>query len=151
MTHYHPYRHLLSMLHIDLRWTRCDVELDGALGWWYPERQEIVLDARMTQAERRSTLAHELVHAEQGDRPTATGVLSARQEARASRIASCRLVTLDQLAEALLWSQDESELAAALWVDVETVQARLAALTRAEHRKLDKMIRDAEGLMPDEW
>lgn len=147
MNRYHPWQHLAHLTHLTVRWSRDDAELDGALGWFYVDTDEIVLDARQTQAERRSTLTHELVHAERGDGPCGSVVLDARQELVVSRAAARRLIPLRALGEALVWSRDPDEVADELWVDVETLRVRMAHLHPAERAYL---IRRAEGDPDDE-
>lgn len=143
MRRYHPWRHLSRLAHITVRWTRDDEELDGALGWYYVDTNEIVLDDRQTQAERRSTLAHELVHAERRDQPCGSVILDARQETLVERIAARRLIPIRALGEALAWSRDLVEVADELWVDVATVRARLNHLHPAERGYLRERLEGA--------
>ena len=132
MGRYHPWRHLSRLAHITVRWTRDEDELDGALGWFYVDRNEIVMDARQTQVQRRSTLAHELVHAERRDEPCGSLVLDLRQESVVSKLAARRLIPVKALGEALAWSRDIDEVADELWVDVDTLRTRLNHLHPAE-------------------
>lgn len=114
-------------------------------GRYYDEHRAIVLDPRLSSAEARSTLMHELIHAERGDQPCATILLEARQETRVDREAARRLISLEALAEALLWACDDVELADELWVDVATVRARREGLTPAEHDIIERRIAEREG------
>lgn len=143
MGKYHPWRHVARLAHITVRWTRDDDELDGALGWYYVDSDEIVMDARQTQAERRSTLAHELVHAERRDAPCGSLVLDARQELVVSQLAARRLIPLRALGEALAWSRDVDEVADELWVDTATLRTRLNHLHPAERAYLKQRIEGA--------
>lgn len=129
---YDPWAHLRALPHVALRWTRDDHELADALAWWYPDAGEIVMDDRQPQAERRCTLAHELVHAERGDEPCASRVLELRQERAVDREAARRLIDLRALADALAWTHDVAEAADELWVDVATLRTRLADLDDCE-------------------
>lgn len=140
MAKYHPWRHLARLAHITVRWTRDDAELDGALGWYYVDANEIVMDDRQTQAERRSTLAHELVHAERRDEPCGSLILDARQELLVSKMAARRLIPIRALGEALAWSADQDEVADELWVDVSTLKTRLEHLRPAERAYLKRRI-----------
>ena len=140
MSRYHPWRHLSCLAHITLRWTRDDVELDGALAWFYVDRDEIVMDDRQTQVQRRSTLAHELVHAERRDEPCGSTVLDARQESWVSQLAARRLVPLGDLGEALAWSQCLDEAADELWVDAGTLHTRLEHLHPSERAYLKRRL-----------
>lgn len=144
MGRYHPWRHLSRLAHITIRSTRDDEELDGALGWYYVERDEIVLDDRQTQAERRSTLAHELVHAERRDEPCGSLVLDARQESVVSQLAARRLIPIRALGEALAWSDCIDEIADELWVDRFTVRVRLEHLHPAERAYLKRRLEQHE-------
>jgi hypothetical protein len=137
---YHPWRHLSRLADVTVRWSRDDVELDGALGWFYVDRGEIVLDARQTQVQRRSTLAHELVHAERGDEPSGSLVLDARQELAVSKEAARRLIGIRALGEALAWSTCVAEAADELWVDEDTVRVRLQHLHPAERAYLKRRL-----------
>ncbi len=125
---YHPWRHLRALSLWDLVW--CDLPV-GVLGLTDFAAGRVTLDPRQTQAERRSTIAHELAHIERG--PTlADPWWQAREELHVDRIAAGRLITTHALAEALAWSCDPHEVADELWVDVPTLMARLRHLTDAE-------------------
>src|SRR4051794_5234971 len=97
-------------------------EMDDELGWWDPDTRTIALAKGQTQAERRCTLAHELAHAERGDEAVehVSPLLAVRQEIAASVRAARRLIPMAALITALLWSQDERELAEELHVDIDT-------------------------------
>ena len=113
---------------------------DGCLGAWDPETGTIWLAHGLTQTERRSTLAHEMVHAERGDEPCGYELADHKQERSVDRIASRRLIQLEHLAEALAWAQDEWEVAEALWVDVDTVRTRIEHLTEDERDHIERRI-----------
>lgn len=141
MTKYHPWRHLGRLAHINLRWTKDDVELDGALGWFSVDEDEILMDARQTQVERRCTLTHELVHAERRDEPCGSGVLDVRQETVVSTEAARRLIPdIHVLGEALAWAYDIDEAADELWVDAATLRSRLHHLHPAERAYLARRL-----------
>lgn len=144
MSRYHPWRHLARLAHVTLHWSHDDRELDGALGWYYPENDVIVLDRRQTQAERRSTLAHELVHAERRDGPCGCAVLDARMESQVARLAARRLIGIRPLGEALAWAVDLEEAAEELWVDVATLEVRLAHLHPSERAYLRRRLQHEE-------
>jgi IrrE N-terminal-like domain len=149
LARYHPWRHLGRLTHITLRWTRDDDELDGALGWFYVDRDEIVMDSRQTQAQRRSTLAHELVHAERGDEPCGSPVLDLRQEDVVSKAAARRLIPdIRALGEVLAWAYDVHEAADELWVDPWTVRVRLDHLHPSERAYLRRRLSDYENGEP---
>ena len=116
--------------------------LGGAvMGLWDESTRTLWLDAGLTPAERRSTLAHELVHAERGDVPCGDDVLDARQELWVEREAARRLVRWEALVEAARWSEggDVREVADLLGVDVETVRVRLADLSPQERHALGEI------------
>lgn len=101
----------------------------------------IWIDPRLTQAQRRSTIEHERQHLLAGHGTACTPVLERRVEVAAAR----ELISLSRLAHAIVWSQDERELADELWVDVDMVRARLAALTAAERAYIDDVIARREA------
>lgn len=145
---YHPWRTLRD--HFP-EWTLHWRPMVGRLGITDYENRTITLDPDQDQAQRRSTLAHELQHADRGPVPH---WCQAREERTVDDLAARRLITLDQLAEALVWAYDAHELADELWVDVEMVRVRLANLTEAEGRELEQRLDIAElQLMsnPDYW
>lgn len=121
-------------------------DLPDDLGWWDPDTRTITLATGQTQAERRCTLAHELEHCLRGDEGIGhiSPVLAARQEIAVSTAAARRLIALDALIDALLWSQDERELAEQLNVDEDTVRIRLLTLTPDEHAEVDHRVWEAE-------
>jgi hypothetical protein len=118
---------------------------DELMGCWDPATSTIWLDDRLSAAERRSTLEHELVHAERGDGPCATEWHHAKQEASVDREAARRLIDVDDLVKALLRCLDEREVAEYLNVDVDTVLTRLAYLTPGETRMVEQRMAEAEG------
>lgn len=131
---YHPWRHLRSIPDLRLSWA----DLPGLLG--IVRGRDITLATGQLQAERRCTLAHELVHVERG---TAEEPWCEREERHVDAIAARRLVPLDDLIEAVLWARNVHELAEELWVDVATVQARLASLTAAERERVQARLEQA--------
>lgn len=97
----------------------------------------------LTQAERRCTLTHELVHRERGPVP-ADPAAAAREEQIVDEITARRLITLPQLADALRWSRQPRELAEHLWVDQPTLQTRMATLDPVE-------VADLEHNLDGDW
>lgn len=95
----------------------------------------------MTQAERRSALAHEISHLVSG--PAIVGYVEQDERLVTARAARW-LIPMDCLVEAMLWANDDYELADELWVDVFTVRARLASLTAAESAELERRMLAAE-------
>lgn len=107
-------------------------DLGDLAGAWDPDTRIIWLHHDLTHPERRSTLAHELVHALRGDEACLDPILGARQEKSVDRVAVRLLVTLDQFADALSWCLDDRELAAELCIDRAMVQAMRESLTADE-------------------
>lgn len=142
---YSPWQHLRKLAHINLRWTEDEQELDDAFAWYYVEREEIVMDSRMTQRERRCVLGHELAHALNRDRPTNNAVLDALQELQADRWAARRLIDIRALGEALAWSSDLEEVAEELWVTRDLLDVRLAHLHPSERAYLLKRLTEEES------
>lgn len=126
------------------------VDLPVGAGWYDPGEQVILLDRTLSQAERRSALAHELEHvlAEDEDISGVSRVLAMRQEARAQTRAARKLIPLAALIGALLWSMDEFELAEELRVDVNMLRCRLATLSEDEHQEIDRRLWEVEGHLP---
>lgn len=89
-----PWRELRRRAHLRLRW------------WWFDGRpsalwsgDDIYLDPRLDQTERRCALMHELVHEERGiGFPDATAATMQREEETVRRETAVRLVPLDDLA-----------------------------------------------------
>lgn len=127
---------------------------DATLCWWLlPEgvfetcdvtSGSITLNPGQTQAERRSTLTHELVHLERGQVP-ACPIAAGREEQAVNAEAARRLIPLEALIDALLWSYDEHELADELWVDLDMVRARLDNLTDEERATIDAQLWEREA------
>lgn len=136
MATWHPWRALRSRTHLHVHVE--DLER-GQLGQLDFNDDTIRLACDQTQAQRRSTLTHELVHDERGPVPDDPR-LAAREELAVELESARRLITLEELVVGILWSQDEVELAEELWVDVATVRARLAGLTDEEKRYVEDRV-----------
>ena len=63
-----------------------------------------------------------------------------REERAVAAIAARRLVSIEALAEAMRWSQDERAVAEELSVDVRTVRVRLRCLDDAERALLRERV-----------
>jgi hypothetical protein len=97
----------------------------------------IALRADTSAAQRRCTLAHELVHLERGLRDC--GPWAAREELQVHAEAARRLIHAGELAHAIRdtgGSHDLASLAALLDVDVETVSLRLRLLSARERAQV---------------
>lgn len=93
----------------------------------------IRLHPQQSQAQLRSTLAHELAHIELGHVAGCSGP----QERAACELAASWLITVDDLVAAARWATSIEELADELWVDVDTVRARIAGLPDGDRHRLD--------------
>lgn len=133
---YHPWRHA-EQLGVTVAFAPLP---EDVLGCWVLEQRTIYLSPDLDQAERRSTLTHELIHAVRGDEPCATTELELRQEARVEAEAARLLIPLPDLGDALRWCLDVDELAEELWVDEGLVRARLHGLSDLERARLDRML-----------
>jgi Zn-dependent peptidase ImmA (M78 family) len=145
---YNPWVDLGSRPHIC-----CDsqtVELPAGNGWWLPDVMGIVLDRRLTRVERRSALAHELVHVDNGDEQVVRigpdgPRMARRQETRADREAARRLIDLSALAAALCaHPHNPTAVADELDVTVEVLHCRLDHLRVEERAVLIQALADAE-------
>jgi gp43 len=99
-------------------------------GYCDHSRRLIVVNARLSRAEERCTLTHEIIHAERGPVPAHH---AAREERIVDAEAARRLIPLEALLEAVRWACCPAEAAEALGVDVPTLLARIATLTPVSH------------------
>lgn len=148
----HPYR----AVDPDVTITVANLE-PGMLGWWDGDVEpagEIVVSRASSQAERRCTVRHEWGHGQRGDRLAAAdewpdpSLLEIKDDNIVRRETARDMITLDALADALVWSQDETEVAEDLWVDIATLRDRLRTLTQAESDGLERLWREREALLP---
>lgn len=134
---WHPWRAIRDRPDITVRWQM----MDGRLGQWCEQSRTMTLDPRQLQHERRVTATHEAIHAERRDSGRCSGLVERQVRAETAR----RLISLDDLADALVWTQDEWEVAEELWVDVETARVRIDTLTDAEKDYIERRIAACEG------
>lgn len=133
---WHPWRTLATQYpHITVS---CDHVLPrGVAGLWHGDT--IWLCKNLTQAERRSTLTHELIHV---DRGTVPPVHAKREEFYVDTLAARKLIPLPDLLRGLQWTNDDYELAEELWTDVHTVRVRRQNLTASERAWLADRVED---------
>lgn len=120
---------------------RPDVTLEwhegGPAGLTDFEARTISLRRGMSQAERRSTLRHELEHIYRG--PGLEGYVDA--EEMACELSAARdLIDIRKLGEAMAWTESVHDLAEELWVDVNMVRMRLGHLHPAERAYLKRRL-----------
>jgi len=114
-----------------------DFAVMPARGMCQWNRRTILLDIRLSRAEERCTLTHELVHAERGPFPCWATV---REEAAVNAEAARRLIPLDALGEALAWSLHPTVAAEELDVDPPTLEVLLRDLAAAEVEALRRRL-----------
>jgi hypothetical protein len=111
------------------------------LGWLcYPV---IALRAGTTAAQRRCTLAHEIVHLERGVGDC--GPWAGREERQVHALAARRLIDIDELVRGIRDSggtQDLAALAQALDVDRDTLRVRWDMLTATERAAIADPVAD---------
>lgn len=130
---------------VRLNWPQVRVVIERMTGDLLGEARDggrvIALRAGTSAAQRRCTLAHEIVHLERGLRDC--GPWLYREEQAVHRTAACRLITVADLVAAIRelgGADDHAALAQALEVDSETLSVRLAALDRDERRALRRAL-----------
>lgn len=125
---WHPWRALRQRPEIRQVWEH---EL-GLLGSWCDRARVIRLHPGLSQAERRCTLTHELIHAERGDTSCDGSV---------HREAARRLIPLGALLHAVaFYGEDWPAVADELWVDLDTLQVRLTSAHPAERGALRRTL-----------
>lgn len=132
----HPWRMLRRRPEITLEWHD-----GGVAGWYHFGTQTISLRRGMSQAERRSTLRHELQHHFNG--PVLESLL-VKEEIACELAAARDLICIRKLGEALAWTQDRDQVADELWVDPGLLEVRVAHLHRAERAYLRQRLAHLE-------
>ncbi|MBD2760043.1 hypothetical protein IEE94_11045 [Yimella sp. cx-573] len=127
-------------------WTLCIAALPpGLLGYTDHRSHTIYLQAGLSQAQRRATLAHELNHAR---RPPVPRPVVALDEAEVDQLTARELIPLASLISALRWVGPcgaLAELAEELWVDQATVRTRLQHLHPSERHAIARALDDEAG------
>lgn len=136
---YHPWR---ALRNLGDEWTLKWAPLAGVvdkLGVTTWHDKTITLDPDQGQAQRRSTLAHELVHVERGP---FSEIYRGREERKVDAVAARRLIGIRELGEALAWAADLAEAAEELWVDEPMLRARLEHLHPSERHYLRRRLHE---------
>lgn len=131
---YHPWREARRRPHLDIELVALPDDHRGCLSG-----NKVSINVDDPQASRRSTLAHELVHDERRIFPH-NQVLRAREELTVERIAARRLIALEHLIDALVWSRRTEEVADELWVDVPMLITLIQSLTDRERDWIDEQL-----------
>lgn len=139
MDRWHPWRALHGMKHVVVDWV--DDLPEGQLGDT-DGVSRIRLANGQLQVERRCSITHEMIHVERGH----TGCCDEKAEARVRREAARRLIPLYALAAAVVFhGEDWAAVAEELWVDDDTLQARLEHLHPAERGYLRRRLASRDG------
>ena len=111
-------------------------------GRYYHHLRSIVVRAGMLLVEERSTLWHELHHADRGDTRCAADELEARQEAACERAAARRAIPIRALLDAARWARGHADAADALKVTPDLLEVRLQHLHPSERHHLRRVINE---------
>lgn len=93
----------------------------------------------LTQAKRRSTLTHELIHIDRGLAPVA---YRGREERYVDVLAARRLIPPPALLRGLQWTNDYYELAEEIWAGIHTVRVLRQTFTQTERAWLADRVGD---------
>nr|WP_241265495.1 ImmA/IrrE family metallo-endopeptidase [Streptomyces boncukensis] len=104
--------------------------LTDTYSWWVPSHRLILVADRLTSAQERCALAHEVQHAVNADtecRPglPASATWARRQEIRADVAAARKLIHAVDLEDTLRWATSREEAASELDVTVYMLNVRL--------------------------
>lgn len=100
----------------------------------------IILDPRRSDNMLEQVLTHELGHHAHGHEAVIDPQQAARQELEAVRWAAIRLITFEDLLEAVTWTPWFSEVAEILDVDSDLLSARVDLLSEDEKRLLEEVV-----------
>ncbi|GAA1909123.1 hypothetical protein GCM10009737_07830 [Nocardioides lentus] len=113
----------------------------GTFGLTDFRTRTITITTGLDQAQRRSTLAHELEHVARGP-----GGHPVREELACEQAAARKLIGIRELGEALAWSHGLDEAADELWVDRELLDVRLTHLHPSERAYLKRRLGDGPAV-----
>lgn len=131
---HHPWRFIGLLGEWKVEWV--DHIPGGDWGLTIHAERKVQIVNGLTQAERRSTIAHEAGHVLRGP---AAGDRRLYEEALVERQAARLLIpSVRRIGHALAWNRADHERAAAdLWVDEKLLAARLSTLAPKERQWLD--------------
>jgi len=92
----------------------------------------LLVDASLDARQRRCSIAHEIAHLDLAHTATGNRAFARRQEVEADRLASTRLISFEQLREAVRWCTDERDLAEQLQVSEQALSIRRTLLSAEE-------------------
>lgn len=133
--HHHPWRAFRELVDWTLHWAHLP---GGLLGVTDFRARTVTLDSRLTQVERRCTIAHETEHIRRG--PIGVGCVAREERIVDRNVARRMLPDIKAVGEALAWAHHLEEAADELWVDEATLQARLEHLHPAEQHYLKRRL-----------
>ncbi|MEQ7847767.1 hypothetical protein [Nocardioides kribbensis] len=140
---HHPWRAFRELSDWTLHWT--DELPPLQLGLTHFPTKTVWLAEGMTQAQRRCTIAHETQHILRGPIP---GDDWTREERTIDRLVGRLLLPrVGTIGHVLGWAVDFDEAASDLWVDLDTLMCRLRGLAPMERRRLQRMLRERDGLV----
>lgn len=108
----------------------------------YTDGRTIWLNPKLSEAGRRCTLEHELVHCERGLPPE---YLADKEERKVDKIAAHRLVTTKQLVEIIVWTQNTGNRRVLSWylnLDLTMLDVRLSTSTPQERALIEQALED---------
>lgn len=130
---YHPWRRLRGLDDWLLEWDQLPEGISGEINW---PTHTITIDPRLSQAQRRCTLAHELVHIDLGLVSDVTWAAEQRvRDVTARRL----LPDIDAVASALADGVDIATASDELWVTEDILTDRLTTLADAERAMLNRI------------
>lgn len=92
----------------------------------------LLVDASLDARQRRCSIAHEIAHLDLAHTMTVNRAFARRQEIEADRLASTRLISFEQLREAVRWCTGERDLAEQLQVSEQALSLRRTLLSAEE-------------------
>lgn len=123
--HYHPWRRLRERPHLDVSWRQMPVGTSATI-----EGARIEMADDLTQAQRRVTITHELIHDERGvphGHDPAEEIAVERETAR-------RLIPIESLIRVARLGLSLHDAAEELWVTEDLVVCRLSSITHPAER-----------------
>lgn len=138
---HHPWRRFAGLSDWTLHWT--DALPNGTWGRTLFGPRVVLMSTAADQAQRRCTIAHETEHIIRGPLPHGSSSRDILREELAIDRDVARLLVPDvhRVGHALAWAQAHHDVAAdELWVDVQTLEVRLSALTKTERAWLDNQL-----------